>query len=316
MRTKYGRTAHKPTPATSAGSPEQALRESITAAAEALAEELRQGKSERFTALLAFAARFHHYSLGNQLLIAQQCPEATRVAGYKTWEGLGYHVERGQHGIRILAPRTYSRRGEEGEADQALADAGVTERKAVYFASVPVFDVSQLNPEEVAARPLPTFYYASETDQETDALCTRAVAAMAAAGITVEGRDDLASPEHQGYSRGGYVAVRAGLPSRNRFKTLVHEWAHELLHQGAAKADAAGLSKGVRECHAEATSYVVCAHFGLHNPFSSDYLKSWGADATTLLAELGAVHSAAMTIITTLKANGVTDIGAGRPEAA
>src|SRR3954469_21428129 len=44
------------------------------------------------------------YSLGNQLLIALQAPDARFVAGFHAWKDLGRRVSKGQHGIRILAP--------------------------------------------------------------------------------------------------------------------------------------------------------------------------------------------------------------------
>jgi DNA primase len=53
---------------------------------------------------LAVAARFHHYSLNNVLLIAAQRPQATAVAGFRAWKALGRQVDRGQKGIAILAP--------------------------------------------------------------------------------------------------------------------------------------------------------------------------------------------------------------------
>ena len=39
-------------------------------------------------------ARFHHYSFQNTLLIWTQAPDATRVAGYKTWQALGRQVRK------------------------------------------------------------------------------------------------------------------------------------------------------------------------------------------------------------------------------
>ncbi len=40
--------------------------------------------SEEFKAWLDVQSRFHDYSYRNTLLIKQQCPHATRVAGYNT----------------------------------------------------------------------------------------------------------------------------------------------------------------------------------------------------------------------------------------
>jgi N-terminal domain of anti-restriction factor ArdC len=40
-------------------------------------------------------------SLANQLLIAMQKPEATRVAGFRAWLKLGYCVRKGESALRI-----------------------------------------------------------------------------------------------------------------------------------------------------------------------------------------------------------------------
>ncbi len=55
----------------------------------------------------ATAAKFHSYSLGNLLLIRLQAPQATRVAGFRSWQSLGRQVRKGERGIAILAPCTY-----------------------------------------------------------------------------------------------------------------------------------------------------------------------------------------------------------------
>ena len=79
---------------------------------EELADKLAQGvaalrDSEEFKRYLDVAARFHSYSFGNQILIGMQYPDASRVAGYKTWQGMGRQVRKGENGIRILAPRPW-----------------------------------------------------------------------------------------------------------------------------------------------------------------------------------------------------------------
>lgn len=47
-----------------------------------LAVALERGQSAQLKAFLAAAARFHHYSFRNVMLISAQCPDATRVAGF------------------------------------------------------------------------------------------------------------------------------------------------------------------------------------------------------------------------------------------
>jgi len=48
--------------------------------------------SDSFRRWLDVSSRFHEYSLGNQLLIAMQRPDATYVAGFHAWLKLGRHV--------------------------------------------------------------------------------------------------------------------------------------------------------------------------------------------------------------------------------
>ncbi len=246
--------------------------------AEQLLSEMREGKSEHLERYLAFASRFHRYSPANQLLIYLQKPEATRVAGYKTWQKLGYQVGKGEKGIRILAPRPYTR------VDEATGE----EEQAIRFVSVAVFDASQL--ANIKEQPLPEFFTPLEDDQQE--LCARLEQAIKADGIAL--RESPATRGAQGLSRHGEIVLKAGLDSRNRFLTLTHEYAHELLHwdeEGKAR------STTVKECHAEAASYIVAAHFGIHNPFSSDYLQQWGATPELLLLELATVTKTAAHII-------------------
>src|SRR4051794_37831053 len=65
-------------------------------------EQLR--RSDGWQRWLATRRHFNPYSLRNQLLIAMQCPHATRVAGFKAWLALGYCVRRGETGLKIFAP--------------------------------------------------------------------------------------------------------------------------------------------------------------------------------------------------------------------
>jgi hypothetical protein len=57
-----------------------------------LVAALESGHSEVLTAYLGAMAKFHTYSFGNIMLIARQKPDATHVAGYRTWTSLGRFV--------------------------------------------------------------------------------------------------------------------------------------------------------------------------------------------------------------------------------
>ena len=243
--------------------------------------EMQQGKSERLAQYLAFTSRFHRYSVNNQILIWLQCPHATFVAGYRKWQELGYQVDRGQKGIRILAPHPYRVTDEETQET----------REVVRFVGVSVFDVSQL--ANVQDKPLPLFF--TPLADEQPELSARLRRVMEQDRIRVE---ENALGLAQGYSGRGHVGIREGLDSTNKFLTLVHEYAHELLHWDA---DGRRQDTKVKECHAEAVSYVVAHHFGIHNPFSSDYLQHWGNTPQDLLMELNTVRRTAAYVIERLE---------------
>ena len=80
------------------------IKEITEKATEQLVAALQQGRSEALTAYLKAIGRFHRYSLHNVLLIAMQKPNASHVAGFRTWNELGRFVKKGEKGIMILAP--------------------------------------------------------------------------------------------------------------------------------------------------------------------------------------------------------------------
>lgn len=250
-----------------------------------LALELSQGKSERLRQYLDFVSRFHRYSPANQFLIWLQRPGATWVASYRHWQDEGYQVAKGETGIRILAPSVRKRTNTE---------TGEEERVVVGFVAVSVFDVTQLTPEKRPA----DFFIPLEGDY--DAFSTRVAQAATADGFAVAEREETRGAE--GYSEGRNIGTRRGLASANRALTLLHEYAHGLLHQDHALAEGRPLTRELKECHAEATAYVVARHFGLSAPFSADYLLQWGATPERLREELDAVHKAATHIIRALHA--------------
>ena len=74
--------------------------------------------SEQYKQWLTTMSRFHDYSLNNTLLIALQKPDATLVAGYTTWrKQFGRQVNKGEKGIRILAPTPYKQKIEVDKTD-------------------------------------------------------------------------------------------------------------------------------------------------------------------------------------------------------
>src|SRR3954452_7141455 len=128
----------------------QARREADRAKAREAVEALRS--TDGWKRWLSCRRHFHHYSLANQLLIALQMPDATRVAGFRAWLRLGYCVRRGEHALRIWVPIPPSKRAlEEWKAGGEDAAA----RPKTHFKLGPVFDRSQVEALAPPAEPVP-----------------------------------------------------------------------------------------------------------------------------------------------------------------
>ena len=95
--------------------------------------------SEDFQRYLRTAATFHQYSPNNVLLILSQRPDATRVAGYKTWQALGRQVKKGEKAIYIFAPRPYRVTTEDEQGEEQTCE-GLT------FRSVPITSIPSFRP--------------------------------------------------------------------------------------------------------------------------------------------------------------------------
>lgn len=94
----------------------------------AITDQLEAGiqalfESDKFKQYLKTLSKFHDYSLNNTILIAMQKPDATLVAGYTAWQKqFGRQVQKGENGIRILAPTPYKKRMEVEKTDPVTGE--------------------------------------------------------------------------------------------------------------------------------------------------------------------------------------------------
>ena len=228
-------------------------------AIEQLIEALKAGKSEALTNYLAAVAKFHRYSFQNILLIARQCPQATRVAGFHTWRSLGRFVKKGEKGLMILAPLV--RKVESTDECNPEKQSQIAGFRAVY-----VFDLSQTD-----GAPLPTIGVAQG---EPGDYFSRLEQFVSEQGITLEYSAEIAPAK--GMSCGKKIILLRGMAPAEQFSTLVHEVAHELLHRDARRSQT---TQRVRETEAEAVAFVVTKAVGLEAGSS--------AAETTLATALG-----------------------------
>ena len=254
-----------------------------------LIEKLTEGisnltSSEEWQHYLDFQSRFHCYSFGNVLLIATQCHEATRVAGFNAWRKLNRFVRKGEKAIWILAPMVYKNAdAEDGEGTQS------PERVIRGFKFVPVFDVAQTDGEE-----LPSVCDRLDGDDPAGHYATL-LRVASSIGFTVENHEfdgstngDCTHSEHR-------IRVETRNTPAQRVKTLAHEIAHALLHE---KFD----DRAIAELEAESTAYVVLSAFGIDSSdYSFGYVATWAGGGDQAIAGIKAscerIQKAAATIL-------------------
>ena len=248
------------------------LKTKITEHIHELAEDTDTARvSEEMLQYLDMCARFHRYSRQNLWLILMECPDATMVAGFRKWQNMGRCVRKGEKGIAILAPIFKKIEDDEGEETEKL----------VGFKVVYVFDVSQTDGDLL---PGPPDWKSPEKNAELSKLLMDFAGCN---GITVEVKD--LPGEIQGASCGGKILLdpKAGT------KTLIHEIAHELLHQ----VKDAPTESTIRELEAESVAYVVAKHFGLDGLSSPNYNAIHGATAKMILEHMERIRKSATEII-------------------
>lgn len=255
--------------------------------------KLEQGVKDVFTSdnyrnYLLTMSKFHTYSLNNQLLIFLQKPEATRVAGYKTWQKMKRQVRKGETSIKILAPIPCKFKQEVQTAD------GIEKKEIQYnrYRAVSVFDISQTDGED-----LPQIVTTLDGDVEGFKELEKKL--MDASPVPV-GYEDIKTGANGYFHREDKrIAIKQGMSQTQTVKTMVHEIAHSILHDkdtGLAK-DA---DRNLKECQAESVAYVVSNFLGLDTgDYSFGYVAGWSKqdDTEELKKNLEVIRQAANKII-------------------
>lgn len=244
--------------------------------------------SEKFKEYLDTMSKFYRYSFNNSLLIAMQKPDATLVASYRSWQkNFNRNVNKGEKGIRILAPTPYKIKeerevinplsglpmlDEKGDVQMEEVEVSLTGFKVAY-----VFDVSQTSGEpllEIGAEEL----LQSVDDYQIFMEVLQNVAPVPVEMQEVDG-------EAKGYFSpvAQKIVIQSGMSESQTVKTAVHEIAHSLLHDtdharlegvdAAEKKD-----RNTKEVEAEAVAYTVCQHFGIDtSDYSFGYVAGWSS---------------------------------------
>lgn len=237
--------------------------------------------TEEFTKYMKFIAKFHNYSLNNQLLIQMQKPDAALVKGFNQWKKLGRYPNKNT-GIKILAPCPYKTTITNDNGDEE-------EVTHMWYKVVCVFDVS-----DTEGDPLPEYNIEIEGDSDfgenLSALCSEY-------SIDVKFSDTGSA---YGVSRMGLVEIKEDSSQATQVATWIHEIGHEKLHGVIERME---LSKRQKEFEAECVAYIVCSHFNLPQN-SAKYLATYGDyDLMSSLEQISNVASDIINRLESIKAD-------------
>ncbi|KPM55698.1 hypothetical protein ACG83_10465 [Frankia sp. R43] len=250
--------------------------------------------------------RWLNYSVGNQIMILMQCPDATDVRPLKAWNDAGCRMRKGETQIKIWKP-TSSRvqlQQQDTPAEGTASEPGAEPKTATLvqrgFILVPVVDVSQLVEPPARVDPeLPVELRGDAPAGLWDGLARQ----VAAAGYAIErgsaGGDGRAYGHVNHETR--VVRIREGVDPAQAAKTLCHELAHVLL------GHTADMSGHVREVEAESVACIVADLCGLDTlAYSVPYVAHWAGEGD------GAVKASAQRVADTAERI-LAELGVERP---
>ena len=244
-------------------------------------------QGEELCRYMAMIGRFWTYSARNCYLIATQRPGATRVASRKTWASLGRRIarEEWQRSIQILCPHFKKERD---------AQTGEEREVLTHFSTGFVYDVAQTEGD-----PLPALAW-----QQTPGCFDLYRALTGAArrfGLTITERHGL-QPGLHGWSEGNGHIVLSGEDSHGtRCETLLHEVAHELCHDLAART---AFTRQMLECQADSIAYCCCMALGIPAPNTPTYLALYRIDGALLLRNLDAIRTGVVRVLRAVEREG------------
>lgn len=264
---------------------------------------------ENYKKYLETVSKFHNYSFNNCVLIAQQNPNASFVAGYKAWQNnWNRHVKKGETGIKILAPNPYKVWAEQDKLDpntqQPIKDENgnnVKEKVQITkqsYRAVSVFDVSQTEGKEL---PRELSHYTKELQGDVTDYNKMMEALKQVSPVPME--YDRIYNGSKGYFSPGEqkIVINEGMSQLQDVKTAVHEMSHAILHDPKSGTEKdQDLSRNAKEVEAESVAYTVCQHFGIDtSDYSFGYVANWssGKDMKELTASMETIRKTAGSII-------------------
>jgi len=271
---------------------------------------------------LSFAAKFHNYSFGNQILIWFQNPKATKVAGAKQWmTKFGRQVTNWNNKIEIIAPRTALT--QEGKRVRSTMSTDQWDRLSksqyeyMYFVPASVYDFADTEPiagwkGKDGEGPYEPKEWRRDPNEQLEEITFLINAAWDwGTELDIDMGTEEMQAEMGGYAAGQKIRINDTFDGINKFSTLVHELAHEILHWSLeGQQERKTLSRKDLEIDAESTAFIVLNHYGFETQDTPRYIALWQGTGADVRKRREAISKSVKTIIIGInKKAGETQVG-------
>lgn len=262
-------------------------------------------ESEKYMNYLNTMAKFYNYSFNNSLLIALQKPDATYVAGYTSWEkNFGRQVQKGEKGIRILAPSPYKITKDVEMVDPVtqkpvIGKNGEPLRERVQttipaYKVTTVFDISQTQGKD-----LPEITTELKGDVHEYEKFFEVLKRVSPVPIEIQNIRNGANGYYHLEEK--QIVIREGMSEMQNIKTAIHEISHAMLHDKETGIKKDNLpDTRTKEVEAESVAYTVCQHYGIEtSDYSFGYVAGWssGRELEELRKSMNTIRGTAADII-------------------
>lgn len=234
--------------------------------------------SENYRHYLKFFAKMHNYSFNNTILILSQLPSASYCASYQTWKSLQCPVRKGEKGLKVLVPIPYKQETlvdcKDKNGHIIRNNDGTAKKEKIYVDRISfklgnVFDISQVDGD------VPSL--TTELKGTNRGFAKALKELMQNSDIPIAYDNDLIGTDTNGYYHvtENRIALRSGMSINQCMKTLIHEKAHSILHNG----NGAKYTRNEAEVQAESIAFVVSEILGLQtDSYSFGYIAGWSRD--------------------------------------
>jgi hypothetical protein len=250
-----------------------------------------------FSSYLQTMARFHTYSARNVLLIAAQCPSASKLHGVRSWNELGRFVRPGEKGIFIFAPTVGVKNSNQSQAqdtskkpakgkktsEATQKPAPQPETQLLGFRGVYVFDVQQTGGEDLPESRKPV---------DVAEKLAELTAFAQSQGMTIEYAKWIAP--NKGTSYRGTIRLLPNMEPAEAFPVLLREVANQMLYAIQRRTF---VTRALHQQETKAAAFVVCEALGLQSKTAFSDCQLYYGDSRLLTESLQVVHRTAAAIL-------------------